>query len=73
MLVCQPEARLSITPYFFNLIDRADPNYPIRLQVIPRGAKMIVSEEEKLDSLGEDSHSPVPGLVHRYPDRVLFP
>jgi lysine 2,3-aminomutase len=40
--------------------------------VIPRGGEAILSEEETLDSLGEDEHSPVPGLVHRYPDRVLF-
>jgi lysine 2,3-aminomutase len=63
---------LAITPYFFNLIDRNDPDCPIRKQVIPRGAEMAVSSEEMLDSLGEDAHSPVPGLVHRYPDRVLF-
>ncbi|MDD3180833.1 MAG: KamA family radical SAM protein [Opitutaceae bacterium] len=63
---------LAITPYFFNLIDRDDPDCPIRRQVIPRGEEMNVSQEEMLDSLGEDAHSPVPGLVHRYPDRVLF-
>src|SRR5579862_3710991 len=63
---------LAITPYFLNLIDRADPDCPLRKQLIPRDAEMIVSEEERLDSLGEDAHSPVPGLVHRYPDRVLF-
>jgi lysine 2,3-aminomutase len=63
---------LSITPYFFNLVDRDDPDCPIRRQVIPRAAEMVVSEEEMLDSLGEDSHSPVAGIVHRYPDRVLF-
>lgn len=63
---------LAITPYFFNLIDRDDPNCPIRRQVIPRGEEMITSVEERLDSLDEDGHSPVPGLVHRYPDRVLF-
>ena len=63
---------LAITPYFFNLIDREDPNCPIRKQLIPRGGEAVVSEEEMLDSLGEDEHSPVPGLVHRYPDRVLF-
>ena len=63
---------LAITPYFFNLIDRNDPDCPIRKQVIPRGAEMVVSSDEMLDSLGEDGHSPVPGLVHRYPDRVLF-
>jgi lysine 2,3-aminomutase len=63
---------LAITPYFFNLIDRLDPDCPIRKQVIPRGAEMLVADGEMLDSLGEDAHSPVPGLVHRYPDRVLF-
>lgn len=63
---------LAITPYFFNLIDRHDPGCPIRKQVIPRAGEMIVSEGEMLDSLDEDEHSPVPGLVHRYPDRVLF-
>jgi len=63
---------LAITPYFFNLIDRNDPDCPVRKQVIPRGGEAVVSEEEMLDSLGEDEHSPVPGLVHRYPDRVLF-
>jgi lysine 2,3-aminomutase len=63
---------LAITPYFFNLIDRHDPACPIRLQVIPREGESIVSAGEMPDSLGEDEHSPVPGLVHRYPDRVLF-
>ena len=62
----------AITPYFFNLIDRDDPDCPIRKQLIPRVGEMQVSQEEMLDSLGEDEHSPVPGLVHRYPDRVLF-
>lgn len=63
---------LAITPYFFNLIDRGDPNCPIRKQVIPRAGEMVISEGEMLDSLGEDEHSPVTGVVHRYPDRVLF-
>jgi lysine 2,3-aminomutase len=63
---------LAITPYFFNLIDRDDPDCPIRKQVIPRAGELVVSEGEMLDSLDEDGHSPVPGLVHRYPDRVLF-
>jgi lysine 2,3-aminomutase len=40
--------------------------------VIPRAGELVVSEGEMLDSLDEDGHSPVPGLVHRYPDRVLF-
>ena len=63
---------LAITPYFFNLIDRSSPDCPIRRQVVPRIEETVVSEEEMLDSLGEDEHSPIPGLVHRYPDRVLF-
>src|SRR6478609_9547902 len=63
---------LAITPSFFNLIDRNDPDCPLRKQVIPRGGETQLSAEEQLDSLGEDEHSPVPGLVHRYPDRVLF-
>jgi lysine 2,3-aminomutase len=63
---------LAITPYFFNLIDRTNPECPMRRQVIPQDGEMLVSEGEMPDSLGEDSHSPVPGLVHRYPDRVLF-
>lgn len=63
---------LAITPYFFNLIDREDPNCPIRLQVIPRGAEMNIAASEQLDPVGEEESMVVPGLVHRYPDRVLF-
>ena len=63
---------LSITPYFFNLIDREDPNCPIRKQIIPRGNEIHVSPEELLDPVGEENTMPVEGLVHRYPDRVLF-
>ena len=71
-LFANQKLALAITPYFFNLIDRDDPDCPIRKQLIPRVGEMQVSQEEMLDSLGEDEHSPVPGLVHRYPDRVLF-
>lgn len=63
---------LAITPYFFNLIDPADENCPIRRQVIPRVEETHTASWEMSDPCGEDSHSPVPGLVHRYPDRVLF-
>ncbi len=63
---------MAITPYFFNLIDPADENCPIRWQVIPRIEETHVASWELSDPCGEDSHSPVPGLVHRYPDRVLF-
>jgi lysine 2,3-aminomutase len=63
---------LAITPYFFNLIDPTDENCPIRRQVIPRVEETLSAPWEMSDPCGEDSHSPVPGLVHRYPDRVLF-
>jgi lysine 2,3-aminomutase len=63
---------LGITPYFFNLIDPADETCPIRRQVIPRIEETRTASWEMTDPCGEDSHSPVPGLVHRYPDRVLF-
>ncbi|MDR3458723.1 MAG: KamA family radical SAM protein [Verrucomicrobiae bacterium] len=63
---------LGITPYFFNLIDPADENCPVRRQVVPRIEETGTAPWELSDPCGEDSHSPVPGLVHRYPDRVLF-
>jgi lysine 2,3-aminomutase len=63
---------LAITPYFFNLIDPADENCPIRWQVVPRVEETHTAPWEMADPCGEDAHSPVPGLVHRYPDRVLL-
>ena len=63
---------LGITPYFFNLIDPADENCPVRRQVVPRLEETHTAPWEMSDPCGEDSHSPVPGMVHRYPDRVLF-
>lgn len=63
---------LAITPYFFNLIDPTDEHCPIRRQVVPRVEETHLASWEMSDPCGEDSHSPVPGLVHRYPDRVLF-
>lgn len=64
--------RLDITPYFASLIDPADPMCPVRQQVIPKGRELRAFESMMKDSLAEDRHSPVPGLVHRYPDRVLM-
>ena len=63
---------MAITPHFFNLIDREDPECPIRRQIIPRVEETFVSPYEMADPCGEDGSMPVPGLVHRYPDRVLF-
>lgn len=64
--------RLDITPYFASLIDPHDPNCPIRRQVIPIGRELVPFQAMMVDSLNEDQQMPVPGLVHRYPDRVLF-
>lgn len=68
------EGRLAfaITPHFFNLIDRKNPDCPVRLQVVPRAEESRVSPGETADPVGEEKTSPVPGLVHRYPDRVLL-
>lgn len=63
---------MSITPHFMNLVDKDDPNCPIRRQIIPRMEESLDDPQEMDDPCGEDSHMPVPGLVHRYPDRVLF-
>lgn len=71
-LFANTKLALAITPYFFNLIDRDDPDCPVRRQVIPRVNEMTTAPEEMMDPVGEDEHSPVPGIVHRYPDRVLF-
>ena len=60
------------TPYFASLMDRDDPDCPIRKQVIPTALEMVPFTAMMEDSLAEDKHSPVPGLVHRYPDRVLM-
>jgi lysine 2,3-aminomutase len=62
----------AVTPHFFNLIDPEDPECPIRRQVIPRIEESNRAPGEVADPCGEDSTMPVPGLVHRYPDRVLF-
>ncbi len=64
--------RVDITPYFASLIDPDDPLCPIRRQVIPLGRELRAFDGMMEDSLAEDRHSPVPGLVHRYPDRVLM-
>jgi len=69
---CGDKLTMSIPPYFASLIDPEDPNCPIRLQSVPRGDELVVSKEEMADPCGEDANSPVHGLVHRYPDRVLF-
>ena len=64
--------RVDITPYFISLIDPDDPNDPVRKQIIPVAEELNAFTSMMEDSLAEDRHSPVPGLVHRYPDRVLM-
>ena len=64
--------RVDVTPYFVSLIDPNDPNDPVRKQIIPSAKEMVPFTAMMEDSLAEDRHSPVPGLVHRYPDRVLM-
>lgn len=71
-ILANTKLAMAITPYFFNLIDPTDELCPIRRQVIPRIEETNRAPWEMSDPCGEDSHSPVPGLVHRYPDRVLF-
>ncbi len=64
--------RVDVTPYFISLIDPKDSNDPIRRQVIPMEKEITTFTGMMEDSLSEDAHSPVPGLVHRYPDRALM-
>jgi lysine 2,3-aminomutase len=64
--------RMAITPYYLSLIDQDNPHCPIRRQAIPTLAETYHSGADLLDPLDEDTDSPVPGLTHRYPDRVLF-
>jgi lysine 2,3-aminomutase len=64
---------LSITPYYLSLINTADfRNDPVFKQAFPSSSEMTIMEHDMKDPLAEDSDSPVPGLTHRYPDRVLF-
>ncbi len=64
--------RMAITPYYLTLIDPDNPKCPIRQQAIPFGSELITGKNDLYDPLHEDHDSPVPGLTHRYPDRVLF-
>jgi len=64
--------RVDVTPYYVSRIDPNDPEDPIRRQIIPTAGEVDDFTGMMEDSLAEDRHSPVPGLVHRYPDRVLM-
>ncbi len=63
---------MGITPYYASLMDKDDPNCPIRLQSVPGKGELHISPEDLEDPLGEERDMPVPGITHRYPDRVLF-
>ncbi|GIW90369.1 MAG: L-lysine 2,3-aminomutase [Pirellulaceae bacterium] len=63
---------VGITPYYMSLLDPEDPQQPLRKTVIPTVHEFVRAPGEADDPLSEDAHSPVPGLVHRYPDRVLL-
>jgi lysine 2,3-aminomutase len=63
---------MGITPYYASLIDPVDPNCPIRLQSVPKKGELTIMDMEMEDPLAEEKYMPVPGITHRYPDRVLF-
>ena len=63
---------VAVTPAVAALIDRDDPNDPIARQYIPSADELVTQPNERVDPIGDHSHSPVDGIVHRYPDRVLF-
>ncbi len=63
---------MGITPYYASLMDPNDPNCPIRLQSVPKMGELNVLDTDLEDPLGEERDMPVPGVTHRYPDRVLF-
>lgn len=64
--------RMAITPYYLSLIDPKNPHDPVRLQAIPRIAESVEDPSDMADPLHEDADAPVPGMTHRYPDRVLL-
>ena len=63
---------VAVTPHIAGLIDPDDPGDPIARQFIPTAAELVAQPGERADPIGDDAHSPVAGIVHRYPDRVLF-
>jgi len=66
------EFHMGITPYYAALMDRDDPTCPIRLQSVPTMGELTIAAADLEDPLAEERDMPVPGITHRYPDRVLF-
>ncbi|MCJ9671475.1 MULTISPECIES: lysine-2,3-aminomutase-like protein [unclassified Neorhizobium] len=63
---------IALTPTVVSLIDRADRQDPIARQFVPDPAERLTTPQERADPIGDQAHSPVKGIVHRYPDRVLL-
>ncbi|MBE7732549.1 lysine-2,3-aminomutase-like protein [Devosia faecipullorum] len=63
---------IAITPAMLDLIDPTDPDDPMARQFVPTSAELVTTPEERADPIGDLAHSPVEGIVHRYPDRVLL-
>ncbi len=63
---------IAVTPDIVALIDSENPDDPIARQFIPDARELVEQPGENADPIGDDTHSPVAGIVHRYPDRVLF-
>lgn len=63
---------VAITPYYASLLDEIDVSHPLRRMVVPVADEFFCAAEEAVDPLGEEHATPVPGIVHRYPDRALF-
>jgi len=72
LLIAPDKFAVGVTPHFASLLDPEDPLCPLRLQVVPREEELVVDAADMVDPCGEDDDSVVPGLVHRYPDRVLL-
>ncbi|MDZ7373361.1 MAG: KamA family radical SAM protein [candidate division KSB1 bacterium] len=71
----QPVVRvypMRVVPYYLSLIDWGDPRDPLRLQALPAAEELVIDPRLVRDPLEEERHSPLPGVVHRYPDRVLL-
>ncbi|HEX3531283.1 MAG TPA: KamA family radical SAM protein [Thermoanaerobaculia bacterium] len=72
LILASEKFSVAVTPHFASLMDPEDPSCPLRLQVMPVDGELVVSPGDMADPCGEDDASVVEGLVHRYPDRVLF-
>ncbi len=68
----EAEFHMGITPYYAALMDPNDPTCPVRLQSVPTMGEMMIAPADLEDPLAEERDMPVPGITHRYPDRVLF-